>query len=104
MDVVKRIQKLQKVHGWTDYETAKRAGLSHTTISNMYKRNTIPNIFTLESICSAFGITLSQFFYDSSKDKDSLQITPELQYLFDNWIELSNENKELILQLIKALR
>lgn len=62
MNVLNRLRELQNERGWTDYETAKRAGLSHSTISNIYKRNTIPNIFTLEAICKGFGITLSQFF------------------------------------------
>ncbi len=68
----------------------------------MYRRNTIPNLYTVEAICNAFGITLSQFFLD--EDKDNLQLTPELKYLIDNWSELSNDNKELVLKLIKALR
>lgn len=62
MDVLKRLKKLQSEYGWSDYRIAKKAGLSQGTVSNIYKRNTIPNLFTLEAICKAFGMTLSQFF------------------------------------------
>lgn len=102
MDILERLRKLQKIYGWSDYKLAKKAGLSDGAISNMYRRNTIPNLYTVEAICNAFGITLSQFFLD--EDKDNLQLTPELKYLIDNWSELSNDNKELVLKLIKALR
>ena len=101
MDILKRLRELQKVHGWTDYETAKRADLSHSTISNIYKRNTIPNIFTLESICKGFGITLSQFFWES--DNDTVELTIKDRELFYNWLKLSDEDKSLVLQLIKKI-
>ena len=62
MDVQKRIKDLMELRGWTDYRLAKEAGLSHSTVTNIFKRNNAPTIPTLESICKAFGITLSQFF------------------------------------------
>ena len=51
MDVLKRLRDLQNEYGWSDYRIAKEAGLSQGTVSNCYKRNTVPNIYTLEAIC-----------------------------------------------------
>lgn len=104
MDVLERLRELQKLYGWSYYKVAKKAGLSDGAISTMYRRNTTPTVFTLKQICDAFGITLSQFFFDENADNDTVQLTPELKYLFDSWTELSNDNKELVLQLIQALR
>lgn len=87
MDVLKRIHELQDLYGWSSYKLSKKAGLSEGTISNMYKRNTIPNLFTLQSICNAFNITLSQFFFDEDTDKHIRQLTPDLENLIDNWGE-----------------
>lgn len=98
MDVLERLRKLQSEYGWSDYRIAKEAGLSSGTVSNIYKRNTIPNIFTLEAICKGFGITLSQFFADN----DMIELTPELKELFDNWIKIPKEKQSLILQIIKS--
>ncbi len=61
MDVNERLKRLLERHGWSMYELAKRANLADSTIANIYKRNTVPSIVTLEAICKAFGITLSQF-------------------------------------------
>ncbi len=97
MDVLKRLKKLQTEYGWSDYRIAKNAGLSQGTVSNIYKRNTIPNLYTLEAICKAFGITLSQFFADN----DMIELTPELKMLFETWIKLPSEKRELFLKMIK---
>jgi transcriptional regulator with XRE-family HTH domain len=100
VDVLDRLRKLQNETGWSDYRIAQKSGLSSGTVSNLFRRNTIPNIYTLESICKGFGITLSQFFADN----DLVELTPELKELADNWNKLSDENKQLVLQLIKNLK
>jgi len=48
-------------------------------MGNIYRRNTTPSIETLEIICNAFGITLSQFFAET----DMVGLPPELKSLFD---------------------
>ena len=64
MDVLERLQKLLDARGWSMYRLAKESGLTESTIANIYRRNAIPSIMTLESVCKGFGITLSQFFAD----------------------------------------
>ncbi len=98
MDVLERLRKLQKEYGWSDYRIAKEADLSQGTVSNIYKRNTTPNIYTLEAICKGFGITLSQFFADN----DLVELTPELRELIKNWSKLSEDKKAILMQMIKA--
>lgn len=62
MDILKRINKLKDDRGWSDYELAKRAGISQSTLSNLVHRGNSPTISSLEKICMAFGITLSDIF------------------------------------------
>ena len=47
---------------WTEYQLAEKSGLPQSTISSWYRKNQIPSVQSLEKICSAFNITLSQFF------------------------------------------
>ncbi|GEM_PF-738971 len=75
MDVIKHLRELQTEYGLTDYKIAKAAGLSSGTVSNILKRNTYPRIDTLENICKAFGLTLSQFFAEG----ELVELTPELR-------------------------
>jgi len=100
VDVLERLRKLKRETGWSDYKIAKKAGLSAGTVSNLYKRNTIPNIFTLEAICKGFGITLSQFFADD----ELVEMKPDFKELANNYGRLTDENKKLILQLTKNLK
>ena len=61
MDILSRIKTLMGARGWTAYRLASEAGLTESTIQNLFRRNGIPTLPTLEAVCSAFGITLSQF-------------------------------------------
>jgi len=63
-----KIQLLMTERGWTEYRLAKEAKLSQSTIANLFKRNNLPSIPTLQSICDAFGIKMSQFFEDNFEE------------------------------------
>lgn len=99
MDTHAKIRKLMEERGWSEYRLAKVCGLSESTLANIFRRNTLPTIPTLEAICNGFGITLSQFFSDG----DMVELTPELKELFDNWCSLSPEQKTAALQMLKAM-
>lgn len=101
MDVIKRIDKLMKERRWSDYKLAAESGLSSSTIANIHRRNTIPSISTLEAICSAFGLTLSQFFTD---DNQTVQLSKEQKDLFNRWITLTEKQKQIIYDLIKEMK
>lgn len=100
MDTNARIRQLMNERGWTEYRLAKESNLSSSTIANIFKRNTIPSISTLESICSGFGITLAQFFADGNM----AELTKEQYEMFNLWISLTNEQKHLIYCLIKNMK
>ena len=101
MDVIKRIDMLMQERNWSDYKLSAESGLSSSTIANIHRRNTVPSISTLESICSAFGITLAQFF---TEDSNIVQLNSEQQDLFNQWIALTDNQKALIYQLIKEMK
>lgn len=99
MDTHERLRQLLNERGWSEYKLAKRCGLSESTIANIFRRNTVPSIATLETICSGFGITMSQFFAEG----DMIEITPELKELFENWVNLTPEQKKAANQMLKAM-
>ena len=99
MDTRQRIKQLMDQRGWTEYRLALTCGLSQSTISNIFRRNTTPSVATLETICTAFGITLSQFFAEG----DTIDLNPELKEVFEHWISLTPKQKELVLQMLRTL-
>ena len=100
MNAQLRIRQLMEERGWTDYRLAKEANLSHSTVTNMFKRNNAPTLPTLEAVCAAFGITLSQFF---SEGNNATEITEEQRALFAKWSTLSEKQKEALLKLIDTI-
>ena len=99
MDTNERLRRLLEERGWTEYRLAKKCGLSQSTIANIYRRNTVPSIATLEVICNGFGITLSQFFADG----EMVELTPDLKDIFDSWVNLTPEQKAAALQILRAM-
>ena len=99
MDVHKKLQHLLDERGWTKYQLARKCGLSDATIANIFRRNTMPSIPTLEAICQGYGITLSQFFAEG----EMVELTPDLKEVFDSWSSLSPEQKVAAGQMLKAM-
>ena len=102
MDAIKRIDELMAERNWTDYKLSIESGLSSSTIANIHRRNTIPSITTLEAICHAFGISLSQFF--AEENNNIVQLNDEQFAFFKKWTTLTNSQKDIIYALINELR
>lgn len=100
MDVHERLRKFLNEKGWTEYRLSKESGLSESTLANIFRRNVHPSIPTLEAICGGFGITLSQFFAEN----DMVELSPELKELFDAWTTLTAEQKQAVMQMMKAFQ
>lgn len=98
MDTHKKLRLLMQERGWTEYRLSKESGLSESTLANIFRRNTVPSISTLEAICAGFGITLAQFFAED----ETVELTPELKELFDSWLCLTEKQKKAVLQMLQA--
>ena len=91
MDVLARIDELRKEKGWSVNYLALEAGLTQSTLNNLYSRKTEPKISTLRAICEALGISLSDFFKEEASSDDELVRKVKA---------LSEENKAALLPLI----
>jgi len=100
MDTIQKIKQLAYNRGWTEYRLVKESGLAPSTIANIYHRNTIPSIPTLEHLCHTFGITLSQFFSEG----DSFSLSPDQRKLLEHWATLSDEQRHLFLALMDTMK
>jgi transcriptional regulator with XRE-family HTH domain len=100
MSINERIRLLMGERNWTEYKMAKEAGLSQSTVANLFNRNTVPSVSTLEAICGGFGITLAQFFSEGNV----VELSDEQKELFDRWVTLTGEQKRLLLELVKNMK
>lgn len=86
IDVLKRITELREQKKWSEYQLAEHSGLTQSTISSWYKKDILPTLPSLDRICDAFGITISQLFYVN-----------------ENEISLINHNQKRLLEMASKL-
>lgn len=101
INVLERITKLRNQKNWSEYQLAEQSGLTQSTISSWYRKNLIPTVPSLERICLAFGITLSQFFADDSEE--AIIIGPLQKQLLENAAKLDNEQIAILNMFLEKL-
>ena len=99
-DILATITKHREERGWTEYQLAEHSGLPQSTISSRYRKNLIPTIPSLEKICSAFGITLSQLF---AEENTAVSLTASQKKLLDRWNRLSEDQQNAVFLLIDKM-
>ncbi|MBQ2650070.1 MAG: helix-turn-helix transcriptional regulator [Clostridia bacterium] len=99
-DILTAITTYREERGWTEYQLAEHSGLPQSTISSWYRKNMVPTIPSLEKICVAFGITLSQLFAEGDT---MVSLTESQQKLLDRWARLSEEQQAVVFALIDKM-
>ena len=66
----------------------------------MFARGTCPTVDTLEKICEAFGITLSEFF---EEDQTKAHVSQKESTLLNKYRALNDKGKEAVVSMIDAL-
>ena len=96
-DILVLIKRHRVRRGWSEYNLAEKADVPQSTISSWYRKDIVPSIASLQKICVAFGMTMSQFF---AFDGDSVPLTSEQLILLNQWSTLTPEQKKIILYII----
>lgn len=96
MEPIEKIRELMDQREWSEYRLSKESGLPQSTISNIFHRNTLPSIPTLEVICNAFGLTISQFF----AERPSVELNSEQYELIQRWARLTDSQKAILQNLM----
>lgn len=63
----------------------------------------LPTIPSLERLCEAFGITLSQFFLEDENNDDTVLITPQQRSLLEYAAKLNSDQYNALLEFLKTL-
>ena len=95
---IRRIKELMKRNGYNTYHLSKQSGVSLSTLSSMFEKNTEPRVETIEKICAACNITVSQFFNRSSAD-----LTANQRQLFTSFNSLNPEHQRMVLSFSSFL-
>lgn len=101
MDILEKITTMRMERNWTEYQLAEKSGLTQSTISSWYRKNMLPSIPSLEKICDAFGITLSQFFLEDT-NKTVLLNDNQIKLLYAA-SKLDNEQLDALMKFLNTL-
>ena len=101
-DLLSVITAYREERGWTEYQLAQRSGLYQATISSWYRKHLIPTVPSLEKICAAFGISLSQLFAES-EGGEQVSLTDSQKKLLKRWSRLSEEQQAAVFTLIDQM-
>jgi len=99
-DILVTITEYREERGWTEYQLAEHSGLPQSTISSWYRKNMMPTIPSLEKICTAFGITLSQLFAEGDVP---VSLTDSQQKLLARWSRLTADQQAVVFALIDKM-
>ena len=95
--VLKRILQEREQRGWTEYWLAERSGLPQSTISSWYCKGATPSLTSLDKICKAFGITLSQLFAETG---EAVVLTDTQRRLLERFSALTDDQQSALFTLI----
>lgn len=101
MDVLERITDIRLQKGWTEYELAEKSGLTQSTISSWYRKNMLPTLPSLERICSAFDMPMSQFFIEATDVP--VVLNDSQKRLLEYAVKLSPNQFEALVTFLKEL-
>lgn len=99
-DILMTITKYREERNWTEYELSVRSGLPQSTISSWYRKDIVPTIPSLERICEAYGITLSQLFAEGD---EAVVLTDSQKKLLERWSRLSEDKQSIVFALIDSM-
>ncbi len=100
-DIVDALIELRDIRGWTNYKVAVESDLPASTVANIFKRKTMPQLDTLFQLCDGFGISPSQLFGNKEKfDKLTVKETE----LIKLWEKLDPKSKKTLENLMELLK
>lgn len=100
MDAKARMYELMALRGWTIYRLSMESGIAMSTLTNLFRQGHQPTLQTIEIVCEAMHITLTEFFRDESNPSG---MTEEQKRLFTLWDSLTGEQQGAILKLLHTM-
>ena len=100
MNILGKILELRLERNWTEYRLSEESGIAQTTISSWYSKGITPTVPSLENICRAFNISLSEFFAD---DDEPVALSSLQKELLNSYNRLNNRQQNIIFELIKNM-
>ena len=98
-NIAVRIDLLRTEQNLSIRDLAKKSGISKSQLSDILLGNKNPNVYSLHLICTALGISLSDFF-----DDNVIVLRGKEAILIKIYHELSPMSQDALIKLSKCMR
>lgn len=98
--VAGNINDLCKKRHVSKYRLAQLTGIAQSFLGRIIANESTPSLQTLEKICSALDVTLSQFFQDEKEN----HLTDKQNEVMEIWNDLSADEQAVVLAMLRGLK
>lgn len=100
-NIATRIDFLRTEQNLSIRDLAKKSGISKSQLSDIILDNKIPNIYTLDCICTALNVSLSDFF---DFDDNVIRLRGKENILIKIYRELSPMSQDTLIKVAKCMK
>lgn len=98
-----KMQQLMKNRGWKKYRLAEEMGVSPSTLQYVFKRDRFPKFETIEKMCSAFDMTIPEFFLEDLVVGKKAGETQTLEIIIEFVKQMPDAQQRRVLNIVQAL-
>ena len=98
--IADKIASLCEKRDISKYRLSQLSGISQSSLGRIMAQENLPSLITLEKICSALGVTLSQFFQECNSEN----LTEKQKEVLEIWNDLSTNEQETVMSMLRGLR
>ena len=81
------------------YRLSQLSGISQSSLGRIMAQENLPSLITLEKICAALDVTLSQFFQEGNSEN----LTEKQKEVLRIWNNLSTNEQETVMSMLRGL-
>ena len=93
--IADKITSLCEKRDISKYRLSQLSGISQSSLGRIMAQENLPSLITLEKICTALGVTLSQFFQEGNSEN----LTEEQKEVLGIWNDLSTNEQETVMSM-----
>lgn len=98
-----RLKELREESGLSQKQAAQALFISNTSLSNYELNVSTPSPETLVEICKFYNVSMDYLFGITDVKQKSDDLPSDEAKLLNNYSKLSEQNKSLLLDLLKAI-
>ena len=98
--IADKITSLCEKRDISKYRLSQLSGISQSSLGRIMAQENLPSLITLEKICAALGVTLSQFFQEGNSEN----LTEKQKEVLGIWNDLNANEQETVMSMLRGLR